>query len=752
MNKPYSNPLVDELTAACNSLGKIDENDGTYMKDRDCKPCLREITRFLTRDTDNYIVRTTIGSLNLIKSDLIPLMNQYCDYENGDSELFASTLRLCTNLTSSPLLFFENQDPPTNPESIKLYNKLSDCLIGYKEAFATDENIWSTLKDHLRNFDNDIIFEQLIILIRNILQITHYNEAINNHESHDQCLIQMEKSGLLDMIIQIASETQKGTEFCFHLTEIIYYMLRDQNPVWLAEAKEQNRLTDSDRNLLAQLVARERRQRDAEPVRPLSSCFKSTSYLVSNLRSISGAPLIVRNPPKTATISFDAGKTELRKARNKKPISAESSILNGDNNAKISKISYNLRNFCHKFVEKVFCNFMQHIKHNLMQKKATEDDEIYYLWSLQFFIPFTKHLGTNLDAMTETLSTSTIRFVQILMLNYQEKLSVEKKKYHSVSRKLHLSIRAYKEILYFLKSNGAGNVDISVFTEPEYSAIIMNLFKHFDEAKHPSNFPTDLVKLNHVLLQLLEEHAQNTTTAQEQEEENTQGASKKRKGKKKRDHNSINYMIKYCCPEVIAVYLRVLRNFKQNSDSTNLQVLEFFEKVVHDCKHEVLLHQASVFKCLLEITDDSSSLPHYSRFLALAKYLMETFATMATKRRWMFQELLFWKTNDDLLQIENSINPPPVDVLNIQETETEQLTGEQSPREDEVPREDELPSEFRLSSDDEDEHEPGPQLQPHAEPELEQAPESEPSDDGLLGEDLPEPEEEDSLSFLSDID
>ena len=93
--------LKDDLIAACNSLGQLDANDGVYMKDRDCKTCLKEVIRALNNDDKQLSIRCLLGDMNIINSDLIPIINQYCDFNDGDIDLFNLVLRLCTNLTSS---------------------------------------------------------------------------------------------------------------------------------------------------------------------------------------------------------------------------------------------------------------------------------------------------------------------------------------------------------------------------------------------------------------------------------------------------------------------------------------------------------------------------------------------------------------------------------------------------------------------------------------------------------------------------
>lgn len=693
--------VVDELTAACNSLGKVDENDGTYMKHRDCKPCLKEIQRFLIADSKNHVARTTLGALNVVKSDLIPILNQYCDFDNGDLDLFTIVLRLCSNLTSSILLLFENQEIPNDPETAPVVRKLLNSLYGYKEAFASDEKIWKTLNKHLKNTEDEISFERLIILIRNILHIPVDSTADmgihNDFDAHEMCLYQMDKSGMFSTLIEIASDTQRGTEFCFHITEIVYLMLRDKNPATIAAAKSNTNKRkldddDPDRKRYLELSARNRREREAKKAKLAPSRFKNSAFFVQNCRSLSDAPLILRNPLDCREdLKFDVGKTELRKSKNKKPLASEtSSIVISDRNTKPSRNSYSLKIFCKRFVEKVYANYMQQIKHNLIQKRAAENDESYYLWAVQFFTAFNRHLYLSMDNISETLSTSTLHFIQILITSYQDKLKVEKNRNHQelVSKRLHLAIRVYREILYLIKSvqpdsefwTTIENIKKKTFTELEYSTLLVTLFQQYDEPKHSPEYLRDLIKTNHIFLELFEDYAKTHNPVEIEAEENFEDEienkpeiesepkpdkpRKKRKRKKKKlEFRAVHFMTRYCSPEVIKSYLDVLKHFKTNEDEINLAILKFYERIVYDCHYEVMLLQVSVLKCLIAIMNDHSSMPGHAGFVELGKHLMRHFGSMANKKRWMFQELLFWKTTGDVLEIENAVDPPPIAVV-----------------------------------------------------------------------------------------
>lgn len=641
--------ISQEIITICDNLGKIDDQDGRYMKDRDCKSCLREIFRFLNADQSEHHARVTLGSLNIVKSDLIPLIVQYCDYNEGDPEMFTIILRLITNLTSPISILFENKnrdevtdDAADLTEQIKLENKLLDGLYSYKKAFADDDKIWASLNVHLRhNTDDEVTFERLIILIRNILHIpvdaTSDMGVPCDFDAHEMCLYRMDKSGIMSTIIEIATESRKGVEFCLHLTEIIYLMLRDQNPHTLASAKP-NALkrkldeSDVDKRRLAELSERNRRERENRSrFGANANRTRYSQFVISNCRTAAGAPLPVRQIIDSRdSIKFDTGKTELRKSKNRKPLSSETSMSRSDLSTKITKVSYSLKVFCKRFVEKVYNNFMQQIKHNLIQKRLQQNDETYYLWSIQFFTQFCTFMSMSHELVSETVSTSTLHFIQVLISDYQDKIKMEKKKFHDISRRLHMALRAFKEILALIKSNEKYHSMLNNIFEKDYSTVLLNLFKEYYEPKHSQHYIKDLIEANDILLDLSEIH-----------------------------FKANDFAARYYSPDIVCIYNDVLRTYADNAASTNTAILKFFQRLI-DCNSEIILFQASLFKTLIEIMDYHSPFAGKKDFEELGAKLMASFGAKANKRRWMFQELLFWKSSNDVVEIENAIDPPAV--------------------------------------------------------------------------------------------
>lgn len=647
--------IDDDIMAICNSLGKLDDSDGLYMISRDCKASLKDLQRFLMHDTKKHAVRFLLGRMNIIKSDFIPLIIQYCNYEDGDLDMFTIILRLCTNLTSSVLLLFENEEIPTDLEERKVYDQLLNNLHRFKEAFANDEAIWSSLKDHLlhNKGDDEVTFERIIILTRNVLQAPVDSTADmglhDDRDAHAVLLLSMERSGFLSTLIQLMAESQAGAKYCFHFMEIVYYMLRDQNPETIALAKPSNdrrRSLDPDdpaKKRLAELSEQNRRMRQLDakfkPAR-----FKASTFVATNIRALGSAQMVIQKPVDQAMQAFDMdrNKTKLRKRKFNQSATTESSLVICDSNTRTNNISYFLHKFCRQFVEKVYNAYMTQIKHNLIQKKAQDNDESYYLWAIQFFSAYNQKSGLDLDNISETVSTSCLHFIQVLINSYQDKIEVEKKKFQSVSKRLHLALRAYREILIIIQSIDKESpfaekvkaIQKSIFNDLEYSTLVINLFQKFSEQKHSPYFLKDLIITNHIFLKII-----------------TQDENKK--------VEATQFLSRYCNPDIIKCYIAALHDFRTLRRPICCMILKFLNQILEDCQRGVMLFQVSIFHLLMDI-NDHGIMDCHKGYVEFYIKLIQEFGRLFNKRRWVFQEALFWKTSTDVIDIEMAIEPPPV--------------------------------------------------------------------------------------------
>lgn len=664
---PADSALREEVNACCNSLGKLDINDGIYMIDRNCKIYLRELVRFLVNDKKRHLVRMQLNKLNIIKSDLIPLMVQYCDFNDGDSELFNLIIRLCTMLTMPTIVLFNDKIPGSDdPVQRQLYDDIHQQIGVYKESFANNEYVWTTLNVHLRHTNSkdeehlnaNLHFERLIILTRNILHIpvkAESNSWENNGDIHETLLGNMEKSGLLSTIITILNDSIKGSEYCFHLMEIVYYMLRDQNPKTIARAEPVKKKRtvvdrdDEDRKRYLEIRERNRLEREANNHMLKYSRFKQSAFVVHNVRGIGNRPLVMSKPIVNATSVIDDNKTLVKKNKNRKPLDHKTSMEISDQKKGSSPITYKLKVFCKQFVDKVYNETMLQMKQNLIQKRAQEDDESTYLWAIEFFTGFTRHLKLSVENISESLAVSTFHMINMLIDGYQEKIKMEKKNFHTLTTRLHLALRAYREILLLMKyviqsepsfKSKAESLMLRLFNERDYSNLILALFKNYSEPKHTLHYARDLIETTDVYLRLFEEFTKSQSEADTPI-----------------DKKVSLFVSSYANPDILEIYMSILLQYKLNDDSINGLILDFFERVSQ--VNMLMLCQASIFKLLFHIAEDTSRPASRRRSYLLCKQLCEFYGNLFNKQNWLIQELMYWKTHSDCLSIETQIDPPP---------------------------------------------------------------------------------------------
>lgn len=851
----YSNnqATIDDLTATCYDLGKLNEADGVYAKGKDCIPCLKELVRYLRIDDKQFTVRHTLGCLNIIRTDMIPIIVQHCNDPSDEEQkqLFDLVVKICVNLTSPALMFFEKQEIPDEPEKKQLYMKFISYLHNYKTAFADNVSIWTVLNKYInyildldfyqRTEEDWILFERIIIVIRNILHIpvdTSLSMGVNTElNAHDMCLYRMDKSGHFETLFKISESTEHGPKFCLHIMETVFLMLREYEPEALSRAtdnssnkrKRSDDERERDKKKLTELAALDKCEKHLAKQKFMPQRFKHGSFQVTNVKTSSHLPLVVRKPMhKEGMINFDDHKDSYVRPRNRRPLTNSSSLVSQDNilaatvTQKTSSFEtrWSLKLFCIKFLENIYNDFMQIIKHNLVRHQSQENDETYYLWSFYFFTAFNRHLSLDIKNISETLSVSSLHYLQTLMDQYQDKISSEKKKYLDLSKRLHFALKAYKELLCSMIAIDkepdyeqlSHSIKKTIFYEMDYRMLVLNLFHSFNVFKHTPNYLIDLIETNNIFLDLIQGYSSANANMLVKEKEKTKRARSKKKkflpmltneekehiwseisesitnslenpsslpkpeddkrvkpydagsdytleeqkvfvikrihellrnqeasvsvalfrnarniwiddedkpfgdtditiseeasslqailmadleieildetGKDEQvedeqvedenpvvetEFNFINFVGRYCNPDVISAHLIILKKFKSNHERTNEAVIKMLERIVYDCGFETLLMQASILKCFLEIIEykkltgtDSAII---QRMIQLGRTVIEKMAAMANRRRFLFLEILFWKSPNDTVEIDYWMNNKP-------EVERESLSDE----------------------------------------------------------------------------
>ena len=100
------------------------------------------------------------------------------------------------------------------------------------------------------------------------------------------------------------------------------------------------------------------------------------------------------------------------------------------------------------------------------------------------------------------------------MQNYSESIVIDKKKAPLWSRRLHLALRAYQELLMTLSAmdkygnesvrNSSRILKSNVFYVPEYREMCLVLLQNYKETQHSISYLKDLVETTHIFLKLFE--------------------------------------------------------------------------------------------------------------------------------------------------------------------------------------------------------------------------------------------------------
>jgi timeless len=136
---------------------------------------------------------------------------------------------------------------------------------------------------------------------------------------------------------------------------------------------------------------------------------------------------------------------------------------------------------------------------------------------MRFFMEFNRHYKFRPELISETLTKHTFHYVQQQIDNYKDNLDHEKRNRPQAllwAKRVHLGLRAYCELLSNLISLETDKVEehrksaqilkASVFYEPEYRELCLDLFNVYRQERFPLSFLKDLVETSHVFLKILE--------------------------------------------------------------------------------------------------------------------------------------------------------------------------------------------------------------------------------------------------------
>ncbi|KAK5650484.1 hypothetical protein RI129_001513 [Pyrocoelia pectoralis] len=516
-----SNLLSAELSATCNALGYYDSKSQKYYADTNTLETVKDLIRYLRRDDETYEIRRYLGESQILQTDLLPLLKGYWEQTN----LFDVLLRLLVNLTS-PALILWHEVVPSEKTARYYYLKIEEHQQKYKQAFA-DEKVWAILSTRLskilevdfaiRGEENNLIIERILILIRNILYTPANPEEErrpdNDASVHDQVLWSLHQSGMLDIILFIASSTSEQAYY-MHIVEILSFMLREQSATSLATTELQRSETEKMRDEAELLLIRHHENnKKQEKIRKFAGARHSRfggTYVIKSLQSISEKNYVYHKPLNNLdSVHFDVEKKKARTPKNRLPFQEASSERRSAFGVKLI-----LKEFCAEFLNGAYNTFMYHVKYNFERAKAQAHDESYYLWAMRFFMEFNRGNNFQVKLVSETISVKAFHFVQQQMEAYYDYICVNKKGCRPWSKRLHIALLAYRELLLTLcamdKSSdeavrrSAKVIKSTIFYVVEYRELIMTLLLTYDEILLSRLYLNDLIETQHIFLKMLQ--------------------------------------------------------------------------------------------------------------------------------------------------------------------------------------------------------------------------------------------------------
>ncbi|KAJ3603409.1 hypothetical protein NHX12_031151 [Muraenolepis orangiensis] len=492
-----------ELLATCSALGYLEGE--TYHKEVDCLESVKDLIRYLRHEDDTRDIRQQLGAGHILQNDLLPIITQH----GGDKLLFDACIRLMVNLTQPALLCFGKI--PDDPAFRHHFLQVTSYLQAYKEAFA-NEKVFGVLSETLYNLlqldweqrqeEDNLLIERILLLVRNVLHVPadpYEEKNVDDDASiHDKLLWAVHMSGIDDLVKFLAS-AQSEQQWCMHVLEVVSLMFRDQTPEALVSAGHARSAQEKNRDLHELEVLRQKEQAEKRS-RTLQRGTRHSrfggSYVIAGLKSFKN-------------YTHDSGKAVRRvPKRNRQARECE------DKRRSALNVRLFLREFCVDFLENCYNHLMYLVKEGLIREQAQQHDETYYLWALNFFMAFNRGNGFRADLVSETMSIRAFHFIERNITNYYEMILTERKEAKSWSRRMHLALKAYQELLLTVNEMDRSRDDTirqssnviksNIFYLMEYREIFLTLLRKFDETNQPQTFLKDLVESTHLFLRMLE--------------------------------------------------------------------------------------------------------------------------------------------------------------------------------------------------------------------------------------------------------
>ncbi|TKS71507.1 Protein timeless -like protein [Collichthys lucidus] len=499
-----------DLLATCSALGYL-EGD-TYHKEADCLESVKDLIRYLRHEDDSRDVRQQLGAGQIVQNDLLPIIVQH----GQDRTLFDACIRLMVNLTQPAMLCFGKV--PDDAVFRHHFLQVTSHLQAYKEAFAS-ERVFGILSEILYNLlqldweqrqeEDNLLIERILLLVRNVLHVPadpcEEKKVDDDASIHDRLLWAIHMSGFDDLVKFLAS-AQSEQQWSMHVLEIISLMFRDQTPEALVSAGQARSAEEKQRDS-QELEALRQREHAAKRSRTFQRGTRHSrfggSFVVQGLKSIGDKDVIYhRNLHNFKNHTHDTGKAVRRvPKKNRQAQECQDKRRSG-----LKRSTLPARVLCGLPGE-----LLQSPHESLIREQTEQHDETYYLWALSFFMAFNRGNGFRADLVSETMSIRAFHFIERNITNYYEMILTDRKEATSWSRRMHLALKAYQELLLTVNEMDRSQDEsipsefqCNIFYLMEYREIFLTLLRKYDETKQPQSYLKDLVESTHLFMRMLE--------------------------------------------------------------------------------------------------------------------------------------------------------------------------------------------------------------------------------------------------------
>lgn len=534
--------MDSDLLATCNALGHSEEE--RYFKDPDCLDTVKCLIKFLHQE-DNNDIRIQLGSVRVVKNDLLPILLHYPD----DVDLYSAVLRLLVNLTQPALLCFNNT-VPTEAANYHIYLKVLAYNQTYKQDFSSVE-IWKVLAQKVYDIlekewedrlpDDTVTVERILVLCRNVLHVSLSMDSRQflDESIRDKLIIAMHNAGIDSMILYLSSSDAEQ-QWCLHVGEIIALLLREQSPGELATFNINERGSRHDDEL-----KHIRNQENKQKKMNVRSCGSRHTRFGGTFVA-SGMPALVdrndlvlhKSLNKCDTISFDEGKAKSRKAKNRRPVN------DGNWQQKSSReVCQILKDFCVNFLDNSYNHFMFGIRDKISRERSDDHDETYYFSIMSFLLEFNRRYKFHIDKVSETIQIATLHFIDTSVTNCLDLMATDKKECIAWGRRMHCALKCYREFLLSLQMMQSSNNEMfiesakvllnNIFYTHEYREIFVVLLQKYDESKLSHEVLRDLIQTTHLFVRLFEKYCKGNSVI-------VKKTRKIKKKTKKRNDNDVS--------------------------------------------------------------------------------------------------------------------------------------------------------------------------------------------------------------------